>query len=243
MTRSSCGKSSRARFASAQSGVSEVLHAADGKEGLAELANSATLRLTIDLIFCDVHMPVMDGLKFLAEKPAYPAFLRTPVIMITSDPTDPLSSPCHRRRRRRIHRKAVHPRTDQDRDRRRHAQPRSTLHTTGNRRSFHRAQDRRRCAIDTLSISKELCIRHMDDAVGEVFQRHARPKLHRGGRASRHPRRRLRPHQYLRHLRRQLQPRIPSAAPHSNSPAPCSDPATEATTPSWSSTPSESCAT
>ncbi|HEV2644937.1 MAG TPA: response regulator [Acidobacteriaceae bacterium] len=70
-------------------GVSDVLHAADGKQGLAELANSATLRLTIDLIFCDVHMPVMDGLKFLAEKPAYPAFLRTPVIMITSDPTDP----------------------------------------------------------------------------------------------------------------------------------------------------------
>jgi two-component system chemotaxis response regulator CheY len=70
-------------------GVSEVLHAADGKEGLAALANSTTQRLSIDLIFCDVHMPVIDGLKFLAEKPAYPAFLRTPVIMITADPADP----------------------------------------------------------------------------------------------------------------------------------------------------------
>jgi two-component system, chemotaxis family, chemotaxis protein CheY len=70
-------------------GLSEVLHAADGKEGLAALDNSATRHLSIDLIFCDVHMPVMDGLKFLAEKAAYPSFLRTPVIMITADPSDP----------------------------------------------------------------------------------------------------------------------------------------------------------
>jgi len=70
-------------------GVGEVLHAADGKEGLAALDNSARQRLSIDLIFCDVHMPVMDGLKFLAEKPAHPSFLRTPVIMITADPADP----------------------------------------------------------------------------------------------------------------------------------------------------------
>jgi two-component system, chemotaxis family, chemotaxis protein CheY len=69
--------------------VSEVLHATDGKEGLAALDSSATHHLSIDLIFCDVHMPVMDGLKFLAEKPAYPSFLRTPVIMITADPADP----------------------------------------------------------------------------------------------------------------------------------------------------------
>ena len=71
------------------SAVSEVLHAADGKAGLVALETSATQRLSIDLIFCDVHMPVMDGLKFLAEKPAYPSFLRTPVIMITADPADP----------------------------------------------------------------------------------------------------------------------------------------------------------
>jgi two-component system, chemotaxis family, chemotaxis protein CheY len=70
-------------------GVSEVLHAADGKQGLAALDSSATQRLAIDLIFCDVHMPVMDGLKFLAEKPACPSFLATPVIMITADPGDP----------------------------------------------------------------------------------------------------------------------------------------------------------
>jgi two-component system chemotaxis response regulator CheY len=70
-------------------GIGEVLHAPNGKDGLAALGDSASRRLPVDLIFCDVHMPVMDGLKFLAEKPAYPSFLRTPVIMITADPGDP----------------------------------------------------------------------------------------------------------------------------------------------------------
>ncbi|HEV2619591.1 MAG TPA: response regulator [Acidobacteriaceae bacterium] len=70
-------------------GVSEVLHAANGKDGLAALEASATHGLSIDLIFCDVHMPVMDGLKFLAERTAYPSLLRTPVLMITADPGDP----------------------------------------------------------------------------------------------------------------------------------------------------------
>jgi len=69
--------------------LSEVLYAGDGKEGLAALDSSAARHLSIDLIFCDVHMPVMDGLKFLAERTAYPSFTRTPVIMITSDPSDP----------------------------------------------------------------------------------------------------------------------------------------------------------
>jgi two-component system chemotaxis response regulator CheY len=70
-------------------GISDVLHAANGKDALSTLHTSATQRLSIELIFCDVHMPIMDGLKFLAEKPAYPSFLRTPVVMITADPGDP----------------------------------------------------------------------------------------------------------------------------------------------------------
>jgi two-component system chemotaxis response regulator CheY len=70
-------------------GISEVLQAAHGQDALAVLDSSAALRLPIDLIFCDVHMPVMDGLKVLAEKPAHASFVRTPVVMITADPGDP----------------------------------------------------------------------------------------------------------------------------------------------------------
>jgi two-component system chemotaxis response regulator CheY len=71
------------------SAIGDVLHAANGKDGLAALDASAAQRLSIDLIFCDVHMPVMDGLKFLAERTAYPSVVRTPVLMITADPADP----------------------------------------------------------------------------------------------------------------------------------------------------------
>jgi two-component system chemotaxis response regulator CheY len=68
--------------------ITAVLHAANGLEGL------RTLQLTndaqpIDLVLCDIHMPVMDGLGFLSElrRRNFPA--NFPVVMITADPSDP----------------------------------------------------------------------------------------------------------------------------------------------------------
>lgn len=49
--------------------LAQVLHACDGLEGLAVLERAAERDESFDLILCDVHMPVMDGVGFPIEKP------------------------------------------------------------------------------------------------------------------------------------------------------------------------------
>jgi two-component system chemotaxis response regulator CheY len=69
--------------------LAHVLHASNGLEGLAELQSAATRDESFDLILCDLHMPVMDGLAFLVEKPRRNLALGVPVVMITADAADP----------------------------------------------------------------------------------------------------------------------------------------------------------
>jgi len=69
--------------------LSEVLHAADGREGLAVLEEFAANDLPLDLILCDVHMPAMNGLDFLLEKQRRNLAPGVPVLMITADASDP----------------------------------------------------------------------------------------------------------------------------------------------------------
>ena len=62
----------------------EVLEAANGQEGLAQLQGGGR----VHLIISDVNMPVMDGIGFLKEVKRHPATKFTPVIMLTTEAGD-----------------------------------------------------------------------------------------------------------------------------------------------------------
>ena len=59
----------------------EVIEAGDGKEGLAQLAKAPK----VHLIVSDVNMPNMDGITFVKNVKAMPAYRFTPVIMLTTE--------------------------------------------------------------------------------------------------------------------------------------------------------------
>ena len=60
--------------------VTRVLTANDGIAGFKQL-----MEQPIDLILCDLIMPVLDGFKFLALKQTRPEFADIPVIMLTGE--------------------------------------------------------------------------------------------------------------------------------------------------------------
>jgi two-component system chemotaxis response regulator CheY len=66
--------------------LSEVLQAANGLEGLAHLRNS----FACELILSDINMPVMDGLQFLEERRNEGRAPGVPVVMITTEGSEPL---------------------------------------------------------------------------------------------------------------------------------------------------------
>jgi two-component system, chemotaxis family, chemotaxis protein CheY len=65
-----------------QAGVelSLVHQAGNGAEALAVLAENQ-----VDLILCDINMPVMDGLEFVKQLPGVENAKGAPVIMITTE--------------------------------------------------------------------------------------------------------------------------------------------------------------
>ena len=67
----------------------DVIHASDGQEALAALERADARGDALDLILCDVHMPVMNGLDFLLERACRNLAPGVPVAMITADATDP----------------------------------------------------------------------------------------------------------------------------------------------------------
>jgi two-component system chemotaxis response regulator CheY len=57
-----------------------VLQAGNGAEALALLKDNR-----VDLILCDINMPVMDGLEFIKQLPGIENAKDVPVVMITTE--------------------------------------------------------------------------------------------------------------------------------------------------------------
>ncbi len=60
--------------------LSEVFQAGNGEEALAVLKEHG-----VDLILCDINMPVMDGLEFIKQLPSVENAKNVPVVMITTE--------------------------------------------------------------------------------------------------------------------------------------------------------------
>ena len=60
--------------------LTQVLEAGNGAEALAALQAGP-----VDLILCDINMPVMDGLEFIKQLPGIENAKGVPVIMITTE--------------------------------------------------------------------------------------------------------------------------------------------------------------
>jgi two-component system chemotaxis response regulator CheY len=60
--------------------LSDVFQAGNGAEALRVLKDSA-----VDLILCDINMPVMDGLEFIKQLPSIEKARNVPVVMITTE--------------------------------------------------------------------------------------------------------------------------------------------------------------
>lgn len=75
MTRSQLRETFEARGA-------KVVQAENGREGLWRARAEP-----VDLVICDVHMPVMDGLQMVQELRKFPGYADVPVFVLTSDAT------------------------------------------------------------------------------------------------------------------------------------------------------------
>lgn len=60
--------------------LAQVFEAANGAEALSLLAERR-----VDLILCDINMPVMDGLEFIKQLPGVANAKDVPVVMITTE--------------------------------------------------------------------------------------------------------------------------------------------------------------
>ena len=60
--------------------LAEVREAGNGAEGLSALQDSS-----VDLILCDINMPVMDGVEFLRQLQSQGHAKGVPVVMITTE--------------------------------------------------------------------------------------------------------------------------------------------------------------
>ncbi len=69
--------------------LTEVLHAENGIVALEVLREQAAKGSAVELILSDINMPGMDGLAFLEQRQAESLALEAPVVMITTEGSQP----------------------------------------------------------------------------------------------------------------------------------------------------------
>ena len=60
--------------------LEKVLEASNGAEGLVVLQDNV-----VDLILCDINMPIMDGMEFVRQVATMEKAKGTPIVMITTE--------------------------------------------------------------------------------------------------------------------------------------------------------------
>jgi two-component system, chemotaxis family, chemotaxis protein CheY len=60
--------------------IGQIFEAGNGAEALSVLKDSK-----VDIILCDINMPVMDGLEFIKQLPSVENAKSVPVVMITTE--------------------------------------------------------------------------------------------------------------------------------------------------------------
>ena len=64
----------------------DIIEACDGLDALAKLDQLGTEK--IHLIICDINMPNMGGIEFVAQVKQNPKFKFTPIMMLTTEDSD-----------------------------------------------------------------------------------------------------------------------------------------------------------
>ena len=64
--------------------IEQVVEASNGAEALTALQNNK-----LDLILCDINMPVMDGLEFVRQAAGLECAKGIPIVMITTEGSEP----------------------------------------------------------------------------------------------------------------------------------------------------------
>ena len=74
-------------YALNEGGYTDVVEAVDGVDGLAKAKNT-----NFDLIITDVNMPNMDGLTLIGELRKIPQYLKTPILVLTTERSDEMKA-------------------------------------------------------------------------------------------------------------------------------------------------------
>lgn len=68
-----------------EEGFGKIYQAADGQDAFKKLEELYSREENIDLIFCDINMPNMNGIELLKELKSDDRFVDIPIVMLSSE--------------------------------------------------------------------------------------------------------------------------------------------------------------